>query len=48
MKAIDKNNKIAKGDRETARNKKTTFAFADYGNGYFNSQNSHKKTNKRK
>jgi len=45
MKAVDKNDKEAKRDREIARNKKE---YGWYGNPIYLSQNSHKKSNKRK
>jgi len=48
MKALDKNNKVAKKDRESIRDKKEIFSFADYGTPCYMSLTSHKKTNKRK
>lgn len=48
MKAIDKNNKIAKEERERAKNKKTGHNFYEINNPIYLSQNSHRKTNKRK
>jgi hypothetical protein len=48
MKALDKNNKEARKERERAKNTKKGAGFYETGNPVYLSSNSHRKTNKKR